>query len=260
MTLLPLKRRVRRHWSRPVGATAPAHVALNERGVPIAPSRSSRRIAASAKKLNGPGTSIATRSGRASEAASIARASSAFIAIRPSQSRGRPARRAAIVTGAWRYGQVAMTTASIAALRAGRHLLCEGRMAMNADEARAMLAASLARPDRVAMLVPGPFSFFADAAIRRLLHEGAIGTPRSFRATWAGAVAPTGRDQWRRDRRFSGNNVMTLGILYESVARWLGQAEEVGAVLENFAPWQAGPDGSPVPADIADHAIVTALS
>jgi predicted dehydrogenase len=26
----------------------------------------------------------------------------------------------------------------------------------------------------------------------------------------------------------------------------------------NFAPLQAGPDGSPVPADIADHAIVTA--
>ena len=161
----------------------------------------------------------------------------------------------AVVIATWPYLHAPVT---IAALRAGRHLLCEGRMAMNADEARAMLAASLARPDRVAMLVPGPFTFFADAAIRRLLREGAIGTPRSFRATWAGAVAPTGRDQWRRDRRFSGNNVMTLGILYESVARWLGQAEEVGAVLENFAPWQAGPDGSPVPADIADHAIVTA--
>src|SRR5450759_5967232 len=172
MTLLPLKRRVRRHWSRPVGATAPAHVALNERGVPIAPSRSSRPIAASAKKLNGPGTSIATRSGRASEAASIARASSAFIAIRPSQSRWRPARRAAIdavVIATWPYLHAPVT---IAALRAGRPLLCEGRMAMNADEARAMLAASLARPDRVAMLVPGPFSFFADAAIRRLLREG----------------------------------------------------------------------------------------
>lgn len=161
----------------------------------------------------------------------------------------------AAVIATWPYLHAPVT---IAALRAGRHVLCEGRMAMDADEARAMLAASLARPDRVAMLVPGPFSFFADATVRRLLRDGAIGTPRTFRATSAGAVAPTGRDQWRRERRFSGNNVMTLGILYESVARWLGDAEEVGAVLVNFAPSQAGPDGSPVGADIADHAIVTA--
>jgi predicted dehydrogenase len=161
----------------------------------------------------------------------------------------------AVVIATWPYLHAPVT---IAALLAGRHVLCEGRMAMDALEARAMLAASVARPDLVAMLVPGPFSFFADASVRRLLRDGAIGTPRTFRATWAGAVAPTGHDQWRRERRFSGNNVMTLGILYESVARWLGQAEEVGAVLENFAPWQAGPDGTPVPADVADHAIVTA--
>ena len=161
----------------------------------------------------------------------------------------------AVVVATWPYLHAPVT---IAALEAGRHVLCEGRMAMDAAEARAMLAASLARPDRVAMLVPGPFSFFADRSVQRLLRDGAIGTPRAFRATWAGAVAATGHDQWRRERRFSGNNVMTLGILYESVARWLGQAVEVGAVLENFTPWQAGPDGASIPADIADHAIVTA--
>ncbi len=161
----------------------------------------------------------------------------------------------AVIIATWPYLHAPVT---VAALRAGRHVLCEGRMAMDSNEARAMLAASVARPDRVAMLVPGPFTFFADATVRRLLREGAVGTPRTFRATWAGAVAPTGRDQWRRERRFSGNNVMTLGIIYESVARWLGQATEVSAVLANYAPWQAGPDGSPVPADIADHAIVTA--
>ncbi len=78
------------------------------------------------------------------------------------------------------------------------------------------------------------------------------------RISWAGGIAPTGRDQWRRERRFSGNNVMTLGILYESVARWLGHATQVEARLANFAPSQAGPDGLPIPADVADVAIVTA--
>ena len=161
----------------------------------------------------------------------------------------------AVVIATWPNLHAPVT---IAALAAGRHVLCEGRMAMDAREARAMLAASRARPDRVAMLVPGPFTFFADDAVRRLLRDGAIGTPRTLRATWSGGVAATGHDQWRRERRFSGNNVMTLGILYESVARWLGHAEEVGAVLENFAPSQPGPDGSPAPADIADHAVVVA--
>jgi predicted dehydrogenase len=159
----------------------------------------------------------------------------------------------AVVVATWPYLHAPVT---IAALAAGRHVLCEGRMAMDAPEARAMLAASRARPDCVAMLVPGPFTFFADDAVRRMLRDGAIGTPHTLRATWAGGIAATGHDQWRRERRFSGNNVMTLGILYESVARWLGHAEEVSAVLENFAPWQPGPDGSPVPADVADHAVV----
>ena len=110
---MPLKRRSRRHWSWPVAATAPAQVARKVRGVPIDPSRIRRCTARSAKKLNGPGTTIATRSGRASDAVSIARASRASIAMRPSQRTCRPAARAAIVTGAWRYGQVATTTASI---------------------------------------------------------------------------------------------------------------------------------------------------
>jgi predicted dehydrogenase len=128
---------------------------------------------------------------------------------------------------------------------------------MDAAEARAMLEAAEARPDRVAMVVPAPFGF-ADATVRRLLATGAIGELRTVRVSWSGGIAPTGRDQWRRERRHSGNNVMALGIVYESVARWLGHATDVVATLHNFAPVQAGPDGSPVPADVADVAAVIA--
>ena len=53
------------------------------RSSPMAPAARRRRIVASAKP-NGAGTTIATRSGRASAAASIAPASAASIAIRPS--------------------------------------------------------------------------------------------------------------------------------------------------------------------------------
>jgi predicted dehydrogenase len=107
------------------------------------------------------------------------------------------------------------------------------------------------------MLVPAPFGF-ADATIRRLLATGAIGELRAVRLSWSGGIAPTGRDQWRRERRHSGNNVMTLGILYETVARWLGHATEVSATLRNFAPTQAGPDGTAIAADVPDVAAVIA--
>jgi len=160
----------------------------------------------------------------------------------------------AVVVATWPYLHAPV---AIAAMAAGKHVLVEGRMAMDAAEARAMLAAAEARPDRVAMVVPAPFGF-ADATIRRLLAAGAIGELRAARVAWSGGIAPTGRDQWRRERRHSGNNVMTLGILYESIARWLGHATEVGATLRNFAPVQAGPDGASIPADVPDVAVAVA--
>lgn len=160
----------------------------------------------------------------------------------------------AVVVATWPYLHAPIT---LAALAAGRHVLVEGRMAMDAAEARAMLDAAEARPDQVAMVVPAPFGF-ADATIRRLLAAGAIGELRTVRVSWSGGIALTGRDQWRRERRHSGNNLMTLGIVYESVARWLGQATEVSASLRTFARVQAGPDGSPIPADVPDVAAVIA--
>jgi predicted dehydrogenase len=160
----------------------------------------------------------------------------------------------AVVVATWPYLHAPI---AIAALEAGKHVLVEGRMAMNAVEAGAMLAAAAARQNLVAMVVPAPFGF-ADTTIGRLLGAGAIGELRAVRVSWSGGIAPTGRDQWRRERRHSGNNVMTLGIVYESVARWLGHATEVSASLRNFAPVQAGPDGAAITADVPDVAAVVA--
>jgi predicted dehydrogenase len=160
----------------------------------------------------------------------------------------------AVVIATWPYLHAPV---ALAALEAGKHVLVEGRMAMDAAEARAMLAAARAHPGQVAMVVPAPFGF-ADATIRRLLAAGAIGELRAVRVAWAGGVAQTGRDQWRRQRRYSGNNVMTLGILYEMISRWLGHASEVSATLRNSTTTQAGPDGAPIPADVPDVAVVVA--
>ena len=78
----------------------------------------------------------------------------------------------AIVIGTWPYLHCPVT---LAALAAGKHVLTEARMAMNADEALRMLKASEAGPEQVAQVVPSPITLFADATIQRLLAEEYIG-------------------------------------------------------------------------------------
>ena len=96
-------------------------------------------------------------------------------------------------------------------------------MATDADAATAMADAALDIPDLVAMVVPASFSLWADRAIGRVLGDG------SDRPAAARSRVDLGRrnrrttpaEFWRWQRRFSGNNVMALGILAESLgAGW----------------------------------------
>ena len=82
----------------------------------------------------------------------------------------------AVVIGTWPYLHCAVT---LAALAAGKHVLTEARIAMNATEARQMLAASRVRPDLVTQVVPGPATFAADPMVMQLLTEGYIGELQS---------------------------------------------------------------------------------
>lgn len=127
----------------------------------------------------------------------------------------------AVVIGTWPYLHAPIT---LAALAAGKHVLCEARMAMNAAEARRMLDASLARPELVAMVVPSPFTLPWDKTLRRLLKEDEIG-PLLHVDVFANSGAffqPDRPMTWRDDRELSGLNTQMLGIYYEAMARWTG--------------------------------------
>jgi predicted dehydrogenase len=157
----------------------------------------------------------------------------------------------AVLIGTWPYLHKAVFEAS---LEAGKHVLTQARLAMDAIEGRSMLAASLARPDLTTMVVPSPLTLWADACVRRLLVEGAIGRlllVRVFSGGGSGEVQL--RQQWRRDRRLSGNNVMSLGILYEALARWFGHATWVQAAEQIIDP-----GGEAGPTDIPDLVSITA--
>ena len=160
----------------------------------------------------------------------------------------------AVVVATWPYLHAPIT---LAALDAGKHVLTQARMAMNGDEADEMLAASLEHPELTAMVVPSPFTLWADRAVQRLLSEGAVGTLRSVRVWYGGSVSRGQADPWRRLRRLSGNNAMSLGIVYEAIARWLGHATAVDARTEVFETTMPGPDGV-VHTDVPDYVAVLA--
>src|SRR5438094_945412 len=78
----------------------------------------------------------------------------------------------AVCIGTWPYTHCEMT---VAALAAGKHVLCEARMAMKAAEGRRMLEASRKAPHLVAQLVPSPPTLEVDSTLTALLADGYVG-------------------------------------------------------------------------------------
>ncbi len=131
----------------------------------------------------------------------------------------------AICIGTWPYLHAEI---SLAALAAGKHVLTEARMAMNATEAEAMVAALAAaraqRPGIVAQIVPSPFTLPYDRTVQGLLADATLGELRAVEIAHghAGLADPTKPITWRQRIELSGVNTLTLGIYYEAVLRWLG--------------------------------------
>lgn len=131
----------------------------------------------------------------------------------------------AVVIGTWPYLHAEIT---INALRKGKHVLTEARMARDYTEAKAMLTEAIRRPELVAQIVPAPFSLPFDATIQDYLASGKIGTLREVHATFThgGLADPAAAFSWRQDVELSGKNTLFLGIYYEMVLRWLGREPE----------------------------------
>ena len=133
----------------------------------------------------------------------------------------------------------------LAAFDAGKHVLTQARMAMNAREAQRMLDRSLELPRLTAMIVPSPYGLAGDAFMRSLIDSGYLGKLRevhvhSLSDQLADAETPM---SWRQITKYSGFNMLTLGIVYETVLRWVAPATRVLAyaskiVRERFDPEQ----------------------
>src|SRR5262249_42302926 len=127
---------------------------------------------------------------------------------------------------------------TLAAFDAGKHVLAQARMAMNAREAQRMYDRSHEVPNLTAMVVPSPYGLTGDAYVRSLISSGYLGTLREVHAhglngDLADAATPLG---WRQMTKYSGFNMLTLGILYETVHRWVPQANRVMAYASKLVP------------------------
>jgi len=164
----------------------------------------------------------------------------------------------AIVIGTWPYLHCPVT---LAALAAGKHVMCEARMATNAGEARRMKDAAVKRPDLIAQVVPSPFTLPVDNTVKRLIAEGYLGDvlAAELKGTTGDFVDPEGPMHWRHDVDRSGLNIMTLGIWYEAVMRWIGEAANVTAKGKTYIKMRRDPEKNCMRAvGVPEHLVVLA--
>lgn len=148
---------------------------------------------------------------------------------------------------------------AVAALRAGKHVLTEARMARNLAEAEMMLEESLQRPSLIAQIVPAPMSLPFDATAIELLRRGTLGAVREvfLTATTDGLADSSLPLSWRQDLTLSGKNTLYLGIYYEMALRWLGHGvNSVVADAAIFTKERKDEEGVPEPTTIPESLTV----
>ena len=165
----------------------------------------------------------------------------------------------AVLIGTWPNMHRTLT---LATLEAGKHVLCQARMANTGQEARDMLEASLRHPELVSQLAPTSTSYRIDNVIRRLIGEGYLGEVLSVEIqrlqtgdrTGPGGFPDTGGDLgWRHERQFSGMNSLNIGSTKESMIRWLGRGTRVMAMSKIHVPYRYNFRGQLTSVTIPDH-------
>ena len=157
----------------------------------------------------------------------------------------------AVFIGTWPYLHKPVT---VAALEAGKHVLSQSRMAMNAQEAREMLDVSRRHPNLVTCLVPTSRLGTGGATIKRLISDGWLGDLLSIDVISGGEFVD--RDApffWRLDREVSGVNTLEVGMLCESLDRIVGPVSTVMANSKVNVKSRRDATGEPRVVTVPDH-------
>lgn len=141
---------------------------------------------------------------------------------------------------------------TIAAAKAGKHVLCEKPLARTAEEAKVMWDAVQAAEVKhgVKHMVGFNYRFVpAIRQIRNLIDSGALGRIYHFRAIYLQEwIMPhyNAPMMWRLDKEQAGSGALgDLGSHIIDLARYLvGEINSVSAMTRTFVPQRPNPDGS----------------
>lgn len=147
----------------------------------------------------------------------------------------------AVLIGTWPYLHCEVT---LAALAAGKHVMTEARMAMDADQARQMHEASLRHSNLVTQIVPSPLGLRAHRVVEQMLADDYIGELREVTVLGIGNQFsdPATPLHWRQQSRYSGLNMLALGILHETLIRWTPDPQRVTARTQTFTTKRIDPE------------------
>jgi len=108
--------------------------------------------------------------------------------------------------------------------------------------------------------VPAPNTLEVDSTVQKLLAEGYAGDVLAveIQANQGRFVDAEEPFHWRQDAVLSGLNVMTMGIWYEALMRWLGPARRVNALTKIAVPRRKDAAGAWQEVRVPDHVEVLA--
>jgi predicted dehydrogenase len=163
----------------------------------------------------------------------------------------------AIVIGTWPYLHC---RATLAALAADKHVMVEARMAATAQEAHLMADAARMNPHLVSQIVPPPHPMRYKKTLKRLINENYLGDVLAIEVRGCGNtfLDPAAPLHWRNDFDLSGFNIMYLGIFYEIIMDWVGEATNVMAMGQTFVKMRTDSAGKRRPVRIPEHLDVVA--
>jgi predicted dehydrogenase len=134
----------------------------------------------------------------------------------------------AILIGTWPYLHQPL---SCAALKVGKHVFTQARMARNLNEATEMVKTARRYPKLVSMICPSPFGIKCTLYVQKLLEEDFVGKIRlvQFHSLNSGFANPETPIHWRQQSKFNGVNTLSFGIYIERFLQWFGPIEYIYA-------------------------------
>ncbi len=161
----------------------------------------------------------------------------------------------AVFIGTWPYMHSEMAQA---VLRSGKHCFCQARMCMDLPEAREMLEVAQSHPQLVNMICPPPMRMPFEPWVQRMIREGRLGELTLVELRVAdGSNLDMSTLSWREDVRYSGLQMLLMGIFAETLNAWIGPYETLSANLRIPLPTKTLADGTAVEVQVPQVAVIS---